>query len=141
MPFPSSEILSVYGTQNYVWLLYIDAIDGVCIDRVSADGTWTHNAVPSPEPRRTAQNGMGTFTVSDDETRIYLILSTMQAGPGTDDRLGQMYWDGSTWTRFEDPAVGDRWGLGAITGWSEGVATASINDPRPGIKVSVIGRY
>lgn len=138
---PSPEILSVYGTENYVWLLYIDPIDGVCIDKVRADGVWIHNAVPSPEPWRPAQNGMGTFTVSDDETRIYLILSTMQSNDGKDNRLGQMYWDGSSWTRFEDPAAGDRWGLGAITGWSEGVATASINDPRPGIKVSVIGRY
>lgn len=139
-PISSPEMLCIYGTKNYVWLMYQDPSDGLSFDRVDAAGNYTHAAITSPDPTPD-RNGWGVFSVSADETRIWAIWNTLsRGGPGVDDRTRQAFWNGSTWTLYSDvsPQVGDSWGMGGSLGWSNGVAAIRLNDPSFAISVASI---
>jgi hypothetical protein len=123
----SPELLAVAGTANHVWLMYEDPKDGLCFDRVQADGTWQHAVVPSPEPAP-HRNGWGLLSIGDDEKRIYAVFNTLSRNPGDDDRTAKAYWDGQSWTTFADSLVGDSWGMGGSVGWGQGVAAVRVGN-------------
>jgi len=134
----SPEVLSVFGTRRFVWLLYLDPRDGLSIDRVDGSGTYRHAVVRSPDPAP-HRNGWGVLSVSDDETRLWAIWSTLsREGPGVQDRTMQGYFDGAAWATFEDPVAGDCWGMGGTLGWSEGVVATRVDEETFGIALSAI---
>ncbi|MBI3488001.1 MAG: chitobiase/beta-hexosaminidase C-terminal domain-containing protein, partial [Acidobacteria bacterium] len=132
----SPEFLCVTGSTNFVWFMYFDPADGLSIDRVAADGSYTHSAAPSPDSR-IDRNGWGVFSVSPDESRIYAIWSSFSRY-ADDASTRQGAWDGTTWTLFSDPLAGDAWGFAGSTGWGEGVVAMRMADADYAIAVSVI---
>lgn len=132
----SPEFLCVTGSSNFVWFMYFDPADGLSIDRVAADGSYTHSAVPSPD-NRINRNGWGVLSVSPDESRIYAIWSSFSRY-ADDASTRQGAWDGTTWTLFSDPLAGDAWGFAGSTGWGGGVVAIRLADADYAIAVSVI---
>lgn len=132
----SPEFLCVTGSSNFVWFMYFDPAEGLSIDRVAADGSYQHSAVPSPDSRIN-RNGWGVLSVSPDESRIYAIWSSFSRN-ADDASTRQGAWDGTTWTVFSDPLAGDAWGFAGSTGWGEGVVAMRMADPDYAIAVSVI---
>ena len=126
------------GTQHFVWLMYLDPQDGLSIDRVDGSGTYRHAVVPSPDPSP-HRNGWGVLSVSEDETRLWAIWSTLsRQGPGVEDRTMQGFFDGAAWTTFTDPLAGDCWGMGGTLGWNEGVVATRVDEATFGIAISTI---
>jgi hypothetical protein len=129
-------MMGVSGTDQSVWLMYFHPDDGLAFDRIGADGSYTHNAAgPSPQPDA-HMNGMGAFSVSPDDRHVYAIWNALVAA--TPVATAQGYWDGSTWTTFADPIVGDSWGIGGSMYWDEGVAATRLDTSTQEVYVSTI---
>ncbi len=134
----SPEALSVYGTQNYVWFLYFDPVEGLSVDRVDAAGSYRHAVMPSPDPLP-HRNGWGVFSVASDETRLWVIWSSLArpgASPGP--RTRQAFWNGKDWTTYADPTAGDSWGMGGTLGWSEGVVATRLGESDSSLWLSTL---
>jgi hypothetical protein len=133
---PTTELLCMAETPDHAWLMYIHPTEGVTFDRFAADGTRQHQVIPTPEAHRNMQNGWGVFSVSQDESRVYVILNTL-ASTGTP-MTTQSFWDGSAWTKFGDTPVGDSWGMGGSLDWGDGVAAVILHESGAGLLVSTI---
>ncbi|WLT32376.1 glycosyl hydrolase family 18 protein [Geothrix sp. PMB-07] len=132
-------LFSLVGAANHVWFMRSDPELGVCFDTIAADGTYVHDAIPSPE-RFNRRGGSGVFSVSADETSVSAIWVTRPRDGNNSKVPGQLatqgFWDGSAWSFFTDDLSGlpgrPLQGLFCSSGWSDGavalhVSTASGN--------------
>lgn len=134
----SPELLSVVGTQNYVWLTYLNPTKGLSIDRVAATGAYSTDVVPSPEglPHR---NGWASLAVADDETRLWLIWNLLTSS-NAQFITRRAFWSGQSWSQLADsaPFIGDAWGMAGTWGWSEGVAAVRLDGSTNALQLSTI---
>jgi hypothetical protein len=122
------ELMQCQSTGNFVWLLYFDVGSGLTIDRFDSAGA-RHQAYLTPYPLPGGPgsmplNGAAALSVSSDEHRVW-VLADVYLGGGFLNRIffGGLFHDGSTWTTLADNGVTwpDWWGMGASSGWSEGL--------------------
>ncbi|MBL8951031.1 MAG: hypothetical protein JNK82_09660 [Myxococcaceae bacterium] len=123
----SPELLGISTTQSAVWMFYLNPTKGLSIDRVAADGTYTTDALPSPDPTA-HRNGWGALSVAEDGQRAWAVWNTM-TGPGGSPRTAQAVLNAGTWTTFADqaPFLGDSWGFSSSWNWREGVVAGRMN--------------
>jgi hypothetical protein len=120
-------VYQCYGTSTDAWVMWQDGISGVRFDKYSASGTYTANAVSSPDSRA-ASNGVGVFSVSS-AGRIhtsYLLYTDAMMNP-----LGVYwaFWNGSQWQVTSDFTQGDYQGMFGSVGWDNGLAAIYVPDP------------
>ncbi|MBI3486752.1 MAG: chitobiase/beta-hexosaminidase C-terminal domain-containing protein [Acidobacteria bacterium] len=123
----------VVGTDHSVWLMRFDPDGGLAFDRIEADGTYVHDAVPSPE-QYGRRGGYGVFSVGADEKNLSAIwISTsLYTDPSVMGlQATQGYWDGTNWMLAYDSLSGVRSstyrGLFGSAGWADGVAAFYVN--------------
>src|SRR5262249_35995286 len=119
-------MLSVYGTEQSVWIMYFHPNDGLSFDRIGADLSYAHNPLgASPQPDG-HQNGFGSFAVSPDDHRIWAVWDGLIAA--TPLATAQGYWDGTQWTILPDTThVGDSWGIAGSLYWDNGLAATRLD--------------
>jgi hypothetical protein len=131
---PAPKLISVYSTPNFVWALYSDPNNGLCIDRWDSSGNRAARfqvAYPG-----TNLYAAGAFAVSNDEQRIWIIAQiwlgfTLQF-------YGGIFFNGSTWVTIgpsqtpgsNDNAASlswpDNWGWARSGGWNDGLLAQFI---------------
>ena len=121
-----------FSTQDSVWLAYFHPRNGIQIDRVMPDGSYSNrpdgsfSADPAvgtgylPSPLRLARyNGMLVFSVSDDQRKAWIVWQSLNVnGTITEDHSAAF--DGTSWIDYQDSyIVANSWG-GSV-GFREGV--------------------
>jgi len=113
-------LFNVQSGGNYVWLMYLHPNNGITFGRVDAVGTYA--TVTNPVAAKN-HNGWGVFAVAPDDSKIWSIWN-ISVVSGASPQTAQAYWNGTTWSIFNDVGVvtGDNSGMGGSCGWSNGVA-------------------
>jgi hypothetical protein len=103
---------SAVATANYVWFGYGSPQSGLRFDRIDTTGTWTANALPSPDPTSGADWYLA-FSMSTDESRAWALWA-QPYGP-TYERSG--YFDGATWHKVDETAAWSAGGAQDPVSW------------------------
>lgn len=143
-------LLCMSQTNSSVWIIYTHPDDGVSFDKISANGTYTHAAIPSPDPRASLV-AIGAASVSADDSRAYLVYSIAEyytfpavANPWGQNNFVEAFWNGSKWTGFTDPGSSNKvlcfdksWGLGGSIAWDNGIACLVTDEDRVGYSATI----
>ena len=119
------ELMSVASGTSFAWVMYIDPLNGIRFGRINGAGQYDEASVTSPYTTQ-GRNGWGVFTVSSDDSKIWAIWDTLGT-LGANAIAAEGYWNGSTWTTFNDTAASDSMGMAGISGWKHGVAAILFN--------------
>jgi hypothetical protein len=121
------QLSSAVSAANHAWIMYLNPAKGVTFGSFANDGSYNESTIPSPDSL-TKRNGWGVFSISANETHIWAIWDTLGYYDVSTLKAVQAYWNGSTWTRFNDASgAANSMGMAGIAGWKSGVCGLLFN--------------
>ena len=133
-----AELFSVFSGTSYAWVMYIDPINGIRFGQLDSSGNYAEpSGINSPDATHKPRNGGGVFTVSADDTKVWavwnILADALMGGysggsypSGSAPIAAEGYFNGSSWTVYNDPGAYDLMGVAGVSGWTNGTAAILI---------------